>query len=113
MRRFNVLQPQRGSFKGASLTWLRIRLAMYLQLLIATGCVISFERYIQTGRHPLGWEEKAVMLAFSSRWILFFWVAIEVTVPGFQLWRRITCLIASLLLTEIIDTVFWVAMVRY
>jgi hypothetical protein len=82
-------------------------------MLIAAGCMLSFEKYIQTNRHPLGWEESAVRLAYSSRWILFCWVAIEVGLARVQLWRRITCVIASYVLTEIIHEVFWGAIVRY
>jgi hypothetical protein len=93
--------------------FLRGRLALYSQLLIAAGCMASFERYIQTGRHPLGWEESAVRLAYSLRWVLFLWVAIEVAIARFQHWRCIFCVMSSFVLTVIIDGVFWGAIVRY
>lgn len=92
---------------------LRLRLAFYSQLLIAAACMISFENYVQTGCHPLGWEESAVRWAYSFRWALFCWVTVEAAIARKQLFRRIFCVMASYVLTEIIDAVFWGAIVRY
>jgi hypothetical protein len=89
------------------------RIGLYSQLLIAAGCMISFEEYLRTGCHPLGWQESAVRFAHSFRWVFFLWVTIASVFARFQIWRRIICVIASYILAEIINEVYWGAIVRY
>ena len=90
-----------------------MRLGLYSQLLIAAGCMMSFEGYLQTGCHPLGWHESAVRFAHSSRWFFVFGVATASIFARFQIWRRIICVLASYILAEIINEVYWGAIVRY
>jgi hypothetical protein len=96
-----------------TLTRVHFRFAFYSQLVIATGCMIFFDQYLQTGCHPLGWKESAVRFAYSFNWLLFCWVAIAAAIARRQLWRRIICVIASCVLTWVIHEAHWGAIVRY
>ena len=97
--------------KWETLTRVHFRFAFYLQLVIATFCIIFFEGYLRTGCHPLGWKESAVRFAYSFNWLLFCWVAIAAAMARSQLWRRVICVIASCVLTWVIHEAYWGAIV--
>lgn len=89
------------------------RLVLGSQLLIAVGCVISFEGYLRTRIHPLGWEESAVRFAHTFRWAFPCMLATSGVFGRTAIWRRVVCVVASCLLAEIVNQVFWGAIVRY
>ena len=74
------------------------RLGLYSQMLIAAGCMMSFEGYLQTGCHPLGWQESAVRFAHSFRWAFFMWVTLASVFARSAIWRRVICVLASCVL---------------
>jgi hypothetical protein len=75
--------------------------------------MMSFEKYLRTGCHPLGWEEAICRLAPGLSWVLFVWLIAESVVAHFPIWHRIVCLIASFAVIWITDEVYWGAVVRY
>jgi hypothetical protein len=89
------------------------RLGLYSQLIIAAGCMMAFEGYLQTGCHPLGWQESAVRFAHSFRWVFFLWVTLASVFARSAIWRRLICVLVSYILAEIINEVYWGAIVRY
>jgi len=69
--------------------------------------MVSFEKYLRTRCHPLGWEESAVRFASPVSPVFLFWVMVELAIARFPLWRRIVCLIASLVFVEVTTVSYW------
>jgi hypothetical protein len=73
----------------------RFRVAIYSQVLLAAGCMFSFEKYLRTCCHPLGWEEAALRSASTVALVIFGWLIAESLMARHPLWHRVLRLVAS------------------
>jgi hypothetical protein len=95
----------------------RFRIALYSQVLLAAGCMASFEKYLRTHRHPGALEETVLRNADVLALAIFGWLIAESAFAEVPHWRRAVCLVASCIATVgalvLADGVYWGAVVRY